>query len=193
MRYWINIIFCFLAYVLNAQGIDTLPYKTVSVKAKIVEADNVGNIYVSGEGVVHKYNLKATLLQKNSALSLGDITSIDATNALKIQLFFGELSQVTYLDNLLAARGQTLSLDLNGYVQSTAVCRSYNDGLWLYDQTTFALVRLTEQFERTAQSGNLSQILGRVPNINYIREANNLLYANAPELGVLVTNFVFVL
>jgi hypothetical protein len=166
--------------------VDSVPYKVVPIQAALVETDNVGQVYVCGQGVVHKYSLKGEMLQKNSALALGPITGIDATNALKVQLFFGELSQITYLDNLLAARGENLSLDLNGFVQSTAVCRSYNDGVWLYDQTTLELVLITQQFERTAQSGNLAQILGHSPHINYIREANNLLYAHATDVGVLV-------
>ena len=40
--------------------------------------------------------------------------------------------------------------------------------------------------QSTAQSGNLNQILGFVPNPTYIRESNNWVYINDPEHGVMV-------
>jgi len=90
------------------------------------------------------------------------------------------------LDNQLSERGDRVELDVLGYFQTTAVCRSYNDGFWIYDQTTFELTRFTEQLEISQQSGNLAQILDFVPQPNYMREYNNWLYLNDPEQGVLV-------
>lgn len=160
--------------------------KRLSVQAEIIESDNIGNVYLIDGGEIKKYDGSGNFILKNSALAFGQISSLDASNALKMILFFKDLSQIIYLDNQLSERGDRVSLDIIGYVQSTAVCRSYNEGFWLFDQTTFELVRLNEQLEPTAQSGNLSQILGFVPEPNYIREHNKWVYVNDFENGILV-------
>ena len=175
-----------LSFVASAQETHLELLSTESVKANFIETDNIGNVYTIKDFVITKRDASGKEVMKNSALAFGNISSLDATNALKMVLFFKDLSQVIYLDNQLSARGERVELDFMGYSQTTAICRSYNDGIWLYDQTTFELTRLDEQLKPSAQSGNLNQILGFVPNPNYIREYNNWVYVNDPEQGVLV-------
>lgn len=160
--------------------------KSVQVKADLVEIDNIGNVFTVKDGEMSKYSLTGKFIMKNSAMTFGRITSLDASNALKMILFFQDLSQVIYMDNQLSQRGDRVELDVLGYFQTTSVCRSYNDGFWIYDQTTFELNRFTEQLEISAQSGNLAQVLDFVPAPNYMREYNNWLYVNDEEQGVLV-------
>ena len=189
MRYWrFNLVAIFLVFGSVAQGQETRLelINRVSLKADFIEVDNIGNLYTVFESQIIKRDLTGKELMKNSSLAFGKIHSLDATNALKMLLYFKDLSQVVYLDNQLSARGDQLELDFMGYNQIVAICRSYNDGIWLYDQTTFDLLRLNEQLEVSAQSGNLNQILGFVPDPNYIREYNNWVYVNDPEHGVLV-------
>jgi len=175
-----------LSFVASAQETHLELLSTESVKANFIETDNIGNVYTIKDFVITKRDASGKEVMKNSALAFGNISSLDATNALKMVLFFKDLSQVIYLDNQLSARGERVELDFMGYSQTTAICRSYNDGIWLYDQTTFELTRLDEQLKPSSQSGNLNQILGFVPNPNYIREYNNWVYVNDPEQGVLV-------
>jgi hypothetical protein len=140
---------------------------------------------MSGSEIV-KRDLNGLELMKNSSLAFGEISSLDASNSLKMLLFFKDLSQVVYLDNQLSIRGDRVELDFLGLSQTTAICRSYNEGFWVFDQTTFELIRMDEQLNATAQSGNLTQILDFVPEPNYLREYNNWVYVNEPENGVLV-------
>lgn len=172
--------------VISAQETHLELVSSVSLKADFIEVDNIGNLYTIDGSEISKRDLSGKQLMKNSSLAFGEINALDASNALKMLMFFKDLSQVIYLDNQLSARGDRLELDFMGYNQTTAICRSYNDGIWLYDQTTFELTRLNEQLEPSAQSGNLNQILGFVPEPNYIREYNNWVYVNDPAHGVLV-------
>ena len=189
MRFWhFNIILSFLLVTTNSMGQKTHLelIETVKLMADFIETDNIGNIYAVSASEIKKLDFDGKVIMKNSALAFGDISSIDASNALKMLLFFKDLSQASYLDNQLSTRGDRLQLDMLGYSQTTAVCRSYNDGLWVYDQTTFELTRLDGQLNPSAQSGSLTQILDFVPNPNYMREYNNWVYVNDPEQGVLV-------
>lgn len=176
----------FLASFSVAQETHLEQVNSVKLAASFIETDNIGNVYTINGFEITKRDISGKEVMKNSALAFGDISSLDASNALKMVLYFKDMSQVIYLDNLLSQRGERVELDFMGYNQVTAICRSYNDGLWVYDQTTFELIRLDEQLQPSAQSGNLNQILGFVPNPNYIREYNNWVYINDPDQGVLV-------
>ena len=188
MKYWQNKILVVLIFVtLGGHAQDTLVLKkSVAHTALMVECDNIGNIYSISANEISKWDKDGIFLLKNSSQVFGNIASLDASNALKMILFFRDLSQISYIDNLLSQRGDRIELDMLGFYQTTAVCRSYNDGFWLFDQTTLELTRFTEQLEITAQSGNLSQILGDVPNPLYMREYNDFLYVMDENYGVRV-------
>jgi hypothetical protein len=160
--------------------------KKVTLQARAIESDNMGNVYMLNGGVISKYTFSGELMEKNSSLAFGEVSSLDASNALKMVAYFKDLSQIVYLDNQLGARGESVALDELGYFQITEICRSYNDGLWIYDQTTFELTRLNERLEVDVESGNLAQVLGVSPDPNYIREVNNWVYVNDPDNGVFV-------
>ena len=182
--YWVSLLFL-VPFFVGAQTSELVLENRVSVKASMIEVDNVGNVFLLENGAIKKYNLAGKFQQENSAMVYGEIASLDASNALKMVLYFRDLSQITYLDNQLASRGENVALDELGYVQTTQVCRSYNDGLWLYDQVSFELTRLSEQLEVTAQSGNLNQILDVMPEMRYMREVDRWLYVADAE-GVFV-------
>lgn len=171
---------------LAAQSDSLIQLRSIKVTGTLVESDNVGNIFVIRKGRISMFDKSGDSLLENSSMALGTITSMDATNALKMPVFFNDLSQVVYLDNKLAQRAQTLQLDLAGYPQTTCICTSYNDGLWLFDQVSYQLVRLDENFNETTRSGNLIQLIGHVPEPNYMREFNNWLYLNDSKEGILV-------
>ncbi len=186
MKFWlISFLIFFISEVSHTQETSLILEKRLKVEADQIEVDNVGNIFLLRNGAISKYDISGSFIQQNSAMSLGGITTLDASNALKMVLYFRDLSQITYLDNQLGSRGENVALDQLGYTQITQTCRSYNDGLWIYDQVSFELIRLNEYLEVTAQSGNLNQILDFTPEPTYMRENNNWLYVS-DEQGILV-------
>ncbi|MFT6322555.1 MAG: hypothetical protein ACJAWO_000096 [Halieaceae bacterium] len=187
MRFWVcSGLIVGLFSLGHSQEVKVNWIKTVPLTATIIESDNMGNAYLVNGSSLSKIDMNGRVLEENSSLALGEISSIDASNALKMLVYFRDLSQITYLDNQLASRGDNVSLDVLGYNQITTICRSYNDGVWLFDQTTFELIRLDEQLQPNVQSGNLSQILDFVPDPTYMKEFNNWLYVNDPSQGILV-------
>ena len=188
MKYWViswSLMLGLLSTV-KSQEVPITLLKSIKANFSMIEVDNIGNIYLVKGGAISKYDLSGQLKEKNSAMAFGDIYTLDASNALKMLVFFKDLSQITYVDNQLASRGDNVALDEMGYNQITAICRSYNEGIWIYDQTTFELLRLNEQLESIVQSGNLTQLLDFVPEPNYMRENNNWLYVNDPTEGILI-------
>ncbi len=160
--------------------------KRINLIPDRLATDNLGQVYAVKGGELIKFDAEGKEQLRNSVMLLGDITSLDFKNALKPMVFFKDLSQISFLDNQLANRGDVLRLDALGYAQTVATCSSYNNGLWLFDQVSFELTRLDERMQVTNQSGSLLQILGVELYPAQLIEGNNKLYMIDPEEGIFV-------
>ena len=152
----------------------------------MVEADNLGSVFTIKKGVIQKYSSNGVAVVKNSEKLLGEVSRLDANNPLKMLVFFQGLSQIVYVDNQLARRGDVINLDRLGYAQTSAVCTSYNNGFWLYDQFTFQLVRVDERLNETNKTQNLRQLFGEAINPLKLIETSKWLYLADSKNGVFV-------
>ena len=159
---------------------------TINTKADFVTCDNQSNVYVVKGNELCKYNKTGKLLYKYSNKNLGNIDFVDASNLLKILLFYKNFLQVVYLDNTLSANGEPVALDNIGYQQAQLACSSYNNSVWLYDQQNLELVRLDINLEKIVGTGNLSILLNINMQPNYLLEHDNRIYLNNPSTGILV-------
>lgn len=159
---------------------------TFPEKIDFFTLDNLGNpILVKGQDM-KKFNTYLELEAQNSNKFTGTISKLDATNALKILVFNQELSQINILDNKLGARGASLSLEKLGFEQVSVIASSYNNGIWLFDQLHFELIRLDQNMEFSIRSGNLLQIIKHALFPSGMIESGKWLYINVPDLGILV-------
>lgn len=148
--------------------------------------DNLGNTYfVNGEELI-KHNPQGKALQKYSNKRYGKITTIDATNALKVLLYYKDFQQLVFLDNQLSQNGDVISLESLGYEQTDLVCSSFNNSFWIYNKQSNELVRFNETSQPIAKTGNLKQLLQAELKPNYMIEHNSYLYLNCPDIGVYV-------
>ncbi len=180
---YILVAFVFIigsAFVLN----QTL--YTISHPFNLFTTDNLRNSYlVKGEEVV-KYNPSGKQLLKYSNKRFGDITTIDATNALKVLLYYKDFQQIVFLDNQLSQNGEMISLESLGYEQTDLVCSSFNNSFWIYNKQTVELVRFNENSKQIAKTGNLKQLLQADLKPNFMIEYNSYLYLNCPDIGIYV-------
>jgi hypothetical protein len=163
-------------FSLSLQGwaqIDTL----IKVPHDFFELDNLGNVYVVQQNEITKFNDKGSKFDyKFSNKLFGNIQSIDATNALKIQVFYKDLGVLLFLDNMLAENGEALRLQLLDLEQSLVSCFSYNNGIWFYNPINFTLTRLNDRLQKEIVTGNLNQITARKINPKSIKEIGKYLY-----------------
>jgi hypothetical protein len=179
-----------LIYLLSFSSLfaqDTIRFShSFPIKGDFIELDNIGNIYLVKGQKLLSLNIDGKVTYENSNLALGEITSLDASNALKMPVFFRDLSQVVYVDNKIGQIGERVQLDVAGFPLTYLVCTSSNNGLWMYDPFAFELIRLSEQFQIASRTGNLNQILGVPIEPEYMREYNNFLVLALPEEGILI-------
>ncbi|MEI6019829.1 MAG: hypothetical protein WCR21_01755 [Bacteroidota bacterium] len=148
--------------------------------------DNIGNMYLTNESELQKYSASGKLFARYSNLQLGEISSVDATNPLKILLYYRDLQQIVFLDNQLSNNSENVSLVNLGYEQSDLVCSSTNNSFWIYTKQNNELLRFNENSQKIANTGNLKQVLQNDLTPNYITEHNGYLYLNCPENGIYV-------
>ena len=158
----------------------------IEVTSKSITSDYLGNAYTIDDNEIAKYSAAGILISSFSDKNAGTITSVDASNPLRVQVFYQDFGQIIYLDDVLSVIGSKISLIEQGLDQATLSCSSWDDGIWLYDPQDFELKRLGSDLRLSHQSGNINQLVGIEANPNYIIEKNNFVYLNDPLTGILV-------
>jgi hypothetical protein len=146
---------------INAQTIldSTQLVNEFVVNAKYIQADELGNLYVvSPSNQLYKYNTSGKVLATLNYNYNGNISSIDASNPMEIYVFYKEINRVLFLDNNLAYRGE-LDLTKQNITQASAIARSYDNGIWVFDLGDLQLKKMSKDGTVTQTSGNIRQII----------------------------------
>jgi hypothetical protein len=159
---------------------------TIKTKPDYINADNLGNIYAIKEDELVKYLPTGKFFARYSNLKLGNITSVDVTNPLKLVLYYRDFQQIVFLDNQLSLNSEAVSLEQLGYEQTDLVCAGANNSFWIYNKQNNELIRFNENSKKIAFTGNLKQVLRTNLSPNYMVEYNGFLFLNCPESGVYV-------
>lgn len=160
--------------------------KSITVKSTALTTDNLGNAYLISENQLLQYDSSGNFLRSYSEFNAGNLQSIDASNPLKILLFYRDFTQINILDSKLALQTKIQLRDI-GILQPLQICSSSNnDAIWIFDQQDFQLKRLNTQLQVTYESGNINQMLGYDINPQFLTEDNNLIFLNNPKTGIIV-------
>lgn len=176
--YLILIIFFHVSSIVHAQN--RLPV------SGDFTTDVLNNIYIFNNNSIKMYNnnTKQKFIYSNN--NLGKINYIDTYNAHKVLVFYKDFGKIVTLDNTLSPNNNVIDLMENGYENVNLVCKSYNDGFWLYNSINFELIRKDVDFNTTNQSGNLANLLRQDITPSYIIEYNNKVYLNDTLKGIYV-------
>ena len=147
--------------------------------------DQLGNFYDVSSKEIKKYNLKGELLFTYSNNILGEISSVDASNPLKVLVYFKDFTKVLTLDDAMSPRGEVLNLNDLSLEETSLVCRSYNNGVWFYNPIKYQLTRI-ENRQVINISSNLSTLLGENIQPNHLVEVNEKVYLSDAKVGILV-------
>ncbi|MBC7863189.1 MAG: hypothetical protein IAF38_09455 [Bacteroidia bacterium] len=159
---------------------------TIKYAADFFTTDNIGNIYVIQNDEMVKYNANGDLLKKYSNKKLGKIFSVDASNALRVLVYYKDFSVLVILDSQLTQNGENITLEIMQLEQSDLACNSFQNGIWLYNRQNAELVRLDENLTKVVNTGNLNRILSTELHPNVLIEYNGYVYLNDPANGILV-------
>lgn len=158
---------------------------TVRVSADFMTTDQFGNSYLVKGNEVILYDSTGVRKLNYSENNSGKLKSVDASNPLKILLFYPEFAQVCFLDSKLSLQAK-IDLKREKIQQPELVCTSAEGGFWVYDRQDNQLKRLNEKLEVKYESGNLWQILEYDIHPSFITESDKFVYMNNPATGILV-------
>jgi hypothetical protein len=160
---------------------------SIPEKATHITTDHLGNVYtLSGNGL-KKYNSEGNQLKTFSNKNIGSLTLIDASNPLKILLFYPSFQEIIFLDNMLSPTGNPVLLETLGYRQISLACISENNGFWVFNKQTSELIKFNNQLQKVFQSGNINQVAGyNNMNPTFLAEQNNHVFLCDSAIGILL-------
>ena len=135
MKYTIILFLLFSLSIYSQNNIETSLIKATDFKTDhIVSVDNFGTVYYLKNNTFYKKSGSKTISYNN--LQLGGVTSANAFNPLKINLFYRDFNTVIILDNRLA---EIFKIDFNSiqpYKNATHISSGFDNTLWVFNQDT---------------------------------------------------------
>lgn len=150
------------------------------------QLDVLGNLYVVHESELVKYNDQLEKQATFTNLSLGEISSVDASDAMNIMVFYQDFAKIVFLDNTLSPKNSTIDLSELGFPNASLACLSYNNSFWIFDPVNQELVCINQFLEINERSGNLNQIIDTEIEPDQLFESGNYVYLKDRKEGVFI-------
>jgi hypothetical protein len=162
---------------------------TLKVSQDIVDftVDNLGNIYVlNSDNQLKKLSARGdSLAVFNDVRRYGKITTIDATNPLKLLVYYREFTTVVELDRFLNLIN-TIDLRKQNILQAKAIGLAYENNIWVFDELDAVLKRIGDDGSLVDQTTDFRQLFDSVPDPSVIRDRGDLVYLYDPTKGVYI-------
>lgn len=133
MKYLYYFIFLISVSISAQDTIETKLLSKIELKAdSIIGLDNFETIFLTRNNTLVKQNKESNI--KYSNIQLGNITSANTFNPLKINLFYKAFNTVIILDNRLA---EIFKIDFNtlkSYKNVTHVSTGSDNTIWIFNQ-----------------------------------------------------------
>lgn len=154
------------------------------------ETDPLGNIYVmNAQGQVKKLNDRLDSVgQFNELRSYGRLTAVDASNPLRVILWYQDFGMLVILDRFLNRRS-VLDLRQAGILQCTAVAQSFDNRIWVYDDLAGKVMKLEEDGKSAMQSPDFRIWFDDPFRPHRLEDFNRHLYAYDSSRGLLVMDY----
>jgi hypothetical protein len=171
-------VFCFCFTKIKEQGLGNF---------KISYIDVLHNVYlISQDNTIKKYQNNQLKYAQNYKI-YGNVSSVDFSNPLEGYIFYKDANNIVFLDNTLSFRG-ILDLSKTQVGMATAMCRSYDNGIWLFDQTDLQVKKINKSGDIIQTSGNPIFISNKQLNPTYMVEDGNNLYIADTINGIIITD-----
>lgn len=152
--------------------------------------DNLGNLYLlTATNQIKKVNEKGdSIAVYNDVRRYGKIYSVDATNPLKVLVYYKDFSAVVVLDRLLNVR-TAIDLRKQNILQVTAITSSYDNNIWLYDELDSKLKKIDDSGNILLESTDFRQIFDSVPSPSVMYDRDGQLYLYDTKKGLMVFDY----
>lgn len=185
-------IFCLLQLSVNAADstLNVKLIKTITGSFSDFSVDNLGNVYlITSTNQIKKLNEKFDSVGVfNDVKRYGNIYTVDVTNPLKVLVYYKDFLTVVILDRFLNARN-TIDLRKQGIVQAKAICQSYDNNIWVFDELDAKIKKVDDNGKVLLESTDLRMVFNEVPNPSQIIDADGMLYLYNSKYGFTVFDY----
>lgn len=184
-----TLLLCLISGRVAAQQ-DTVRYDSsgmrfvLPVQATFATADHLLNTYlIRTDNSVEKYDSTGKRVARYTNNRLGKIAYADATNPLKILLWYADFQTIVTIDRTLNEIGQ---LNLNDVDFSTVKCigQAQDGNIWIYDDARFRLLKITTAGEVVLESQPMNLVFPERLNATCIRDNGEMVLLSDPQQGI---------
>ena len=180
----IPLFIVFFASVLTVSSQEL--HRQIAIKGRFMTVDELGNVYVvRNDNTLMRYNENGDSTGFYRSVMNGEIGFVDATNPLRVVVYYPEYFKVVLLDRMLSQKND---LDLRKlHIANASVIASSADGnIWVYDRFNARLKKIDEQLNEVNQSNDLRQELQTVPTPYFMTERDWRVYLCDTTKGIFV-------
>jgi hypothetical protein len=187
MKRLYTILILFLATgVANAQSDSSFRLiKTIKGDIAAFTVDNLDNIYlINSTNQVKKLNANGdSVAIFNDVKKFGQATLIDASNPLKVLLYYKDFTTIVVLDRFLNVRN-TIDLRKHNILQVRAIGQSYDNKIWVYDEVENKLKKIDEDGNLLSETPDFRQLFDPAPLPQRICDQDQYVYLYDSLLAV---------
>ena len=182
----------FTFWVTATAQTDSLFKPLTKIKADIVAfaADNFDNIYLlNSYDQLKKIDANGdSVAVFNNVRKYGKVAQIDVSNPLRVLLYYKDFSTVVILDRLLNVRS-TIDLRKQDIFQVQAICLSYDNKIWLYDEFEHKLKKIDEDGKILFATTDFRQLFDEAFSFTSICDQDGFLYLYDKNKGVYIFDY----
>lgn len=167
-----------------------VPLKKIKGDITAFAADNFDNLYLlNSYDQLKKLNARGDSVGVfNNVRRYGKLAQFDVTNPLRVLLYYKDFSTIVVLDRLLSIRS-TIDLRKQDIFQVQAVCLSYDNNIWLYDEFEHKLKKIDEEGKLLFATSDFRQLFDEAFSFTTICDHDGYLYLYDKNKGVYVFDY----
>lgn len=159
---------------------------THPMSARAITTDELGNIYaIHTDNTLARYNDHSDSTGFYRSALNGNLGFVDATNPLRLVLYYPAFNKVQILDRQLALRSE-VDLRTLRILTPTAVATASDGNIWVYDPFNAKLLKLDETGAQVSEGLDLRQQLSFTPKASFLLERDRRIFLCDTAHGVLV-------
>ncbi|WP_118974301.1 hypothetical protein [Taibaiella koreensis] len=174
------LLFLFPAAAPSQELIRSIP----SDHARLITTDELGNVYlVRQDNGLIRYSADGDSTGNFRSIQNGELQWVDATNPLRVLLYYPNFSKLILLDRMLSVKND-LDLKKLGIFNAQAVGMSADGRIWVYDFVNARLKKIDDQLNVTNTSNDMRQELGEVPRPTALLERDSRVFLCDSSKGI---------
>lgn len=124
----------------------------------------------------------------NDVRRYGKLYSIDASNPLKILLFYKDFGTIVVLDRFLNVRN-TVDIKKSGIFLCSAVSLSYDNNIWLFDELSQKIKKIDDNGKVLMETADFRILFDAPPKPNKIEDFNKYLFLYDSTKGLTIFDY----